>query len=85
MRTFDALAADEVGAWAGFWGSLLFLCAYSVTVLVYWILGHQSVAQGWLTVSPDRWHLVLPFVWIFSLSTICLLRVHGTHPAVFFR
>lgn len=63
-RTIDALAADASGIWAGFWWTLLFLLAYSVTVLVCWLLGHQPVAQGWLTIPRDRWYLVQTFTTI---------------------
>ncbi len=63
-RTADAIAADASGAWAALWWALVFLAAYSVTVLVYWLLGHQPLTQGWLTVPRDRWYLVQTFTTI---------------------
>ena len=163
-RAADEIACDPAGVWAGLWWTLGFLAAYSVTVLIYWLLGHQPVAEGWLTIPKDRWYLVqtfttipvglagfishagllfllcratggkgsfeatfasqvyclivpcvvfmlllellaapvaialgmetvpwpewvemlrvfvLPFAWIFALSTLALRRIHGTHP-----
>ncbi len=63
-RTVDAVAADPAGLWAGLWWTLIFLVAYSVTVLVFWLLGHEPVAQGWLTVPRSRWYLVQTFTTI---------------------
>jgi hypothetical protein len=63
-RAIDRLADDPLAMWVGFWWTLLFLFAYSVTVLVFWLLGHQPVSRGWLTIPPDRWYLVQTFTTI---------------------
>ena len=63
-RTICRLQDDPLAMWVGFWWALLFLLAYSVTVLVFWLLGHQPVSQGWLTIPPDRWYLVHTFTTI---------------------
>jgi hypothetical protein len=63
-RTLGRLADDPLAMWVGFWWALLFLLAYSVTVLVFWLLGHQPVSRGWLTIPPDRWYLVQTFTTI---------------------
>jgi hypothetical protein len=57
----DAPTADPSGAWAALGWTLLFLLAYAITVLVYWLLGHQPVAKGWLTIPRERWYLVQTF------------------------
>lgn len=63
-RTLGRLADDPSAIWVGFWWALLFLLAYSVTVLVFWLLGHQPVSRGWLPIPPERWYLVQTFTTI---------------------
>ncbi len=63
-RAVDEMAADPRAVWSALWWALFFLLAYSVTVLIYWLLGHQPVSRGWLTVSPQRWYLVQTFTTI---------------------
>jgi hypothetical protein len=63
-RTVTRISTDPAALWAGLWISLLFLGAYSLTVLIYWLLGHQPMNDGWLTVPPDRWYLVQTFTTI---------------------
>ena len=63
-RTSAELANDPAALWVGFWWSFLFLAAYSVTVLVFWLLGHRPVSKGWLPIPPDRWYLVQTFTTI---------------------
>ncbi len=63
-RTSRQLAGDPAAVWIGFWWALLFLGAYSVTVLVFWLLGHRPVSQGWLPIPADRWYLVQTFTTI---------------------
>lgn len=46
------------------WWTLLFLLAYSITVPVYWLLGHLPVAEGWLTIPAEPWYLVQTFTTI---------------------
>jgi hypothetical protein len=63
-RTSDELANDPAVLWVGFWWSFFFLAAYSVTVLVFWLLGHRPVSRGWLLIPPERWYLVQTFTTI---------------------
>jgi hypothetical protein len=63
-RTVGRISADSGGLWAGLWLSLFFLGAYSLTVLIYWLLGHQPMNEGWLTVPSHRWYLVQSFTTI---------------------
>jgi hypothetical protein len=60
----DRIAEDRAGVWAGLWLALLFLSAYSLTVLIYYLLGHQPQAAGFLAVSRERWYLVQTFTTI---------------------
>jgi len=63
-KTSDRLAQDPRAAWIGLWWALVFLGAYSLTVLIYYLLGHEPVARGFLTVSPAKWYLVQTFTTI---------------------
>ncbi len=63
-RTADRLAGDSRAAWIGLWWALVFLGAYSLTVLIFYLLGHQPMARGFLTVSPEKWYLVQTFTTI---------------------
>jgi hypothetical protein len=63
-RSVKAIAADPDARWLGLWLALIFLIAYSVTVFIFWLLGHQPVTQGWLPISPDKWYLVQTFTTI---------------------
>jgi hypothetical protein len=63
-RAADRIAEDPAGVWAGLWLSLLFLGAYSVAVLSYYLLGHPPQAAGFLAVSRERWYLVQTFTTI---------------------
>ena len=42
-QTSGELARDPRGVWAGFWWAIFFYLAYAVTVLIYYLLGHQPV------------------------------------------
>ena len=63
-RTSGELAKDAAALWVGFWWSFLFLAAYSVTVLLFWLLGHRPASRGWLPIPPERWYLVQTFTTI---------------------
>jgi hypothetical protein len=63
-RAAERIAADPAAAWAGLWLALLYLGAYSLTVLIYYLLGHQPQASGFLAVSRERWYLVQTFTTI---------------------
>jgi hypothetical protein len=57
-KAAEEVAADPHAAWVGLWLALAFLGTYSVTVLIYYLLGHVPVTQGFLTVPRERWYLV---------------------------
>jgi hypothetical protein len=63
-RAAQRIAADPAGLRTGLLLALLFLGAYSLTVLIYFLLGHLPVAQGWLTVPKEKWYLVQTFTTI---------------------
>jgi hypothetical protein len=60
-KASEKISADPVGVWAGFWWAVLFLGAYSLCVLIFYLLGHEPVTQGWLTVPMEKWYLVQTF------------------------
>ena len=45
-KTSDRLAQDPHAAWIGLWWALVFLGAYSLTVLIYYLPGHEPMARG---------------------------------------
>jgi hypothetical protein len=63
-KASDRLAEDPRAPWIGLGWALVFLGAYSLTVLIYYLLGHEPVARGFLTVSPAKWYLVQTFTTI---------------------
>jgi len=63
-KACDRLAVDPRAAWIGLGWALLFLGAYSLTVLIYYLLGHHPLTAGFLTISPDKWYLVQTFTTI---------------------
>ena len=64
LRVAERMAGDPDGVWAGFWCAFLFLLAYSLTVLIYYLLGHQPMAPGFLPISREKWYLVQTFTTI---------------------
>ena len=58
------IADDPAGLRSGLLLALLFLGAYSLTALIYYLLGHLPVARGWLTVPKEKWYLVQTFTTI---------------------
>jgi len=62
--TSDRLAEDPRAAWIGMGWALVYLAAYSLTVLIFYLLGHEPVARGFLTVTPAKWYLVQTFTTI---------------------
>jgi hypothetical protein len=63
-RASEEIADDPACPWVGLWWSLLFLGAYSVTALIYYLLHHQPTTTPLLTISLDRWYLVQTFTTI---------------------
>ncbi|MFN2167741.1 MAG: YIP1 family protein, partial [Anaerolineae bacterium] len=60
-RAVDAVVEDPQGPWSGLWLGILFLTAYALTVLIYYLLGHQPVAEPFLPIPLERWYLVQAF------------------------
>jgi hypothetical protein len=63
-RAAQEMTKDPACPWAGLWWALLFLGAYSVTALVYHLLGHQPTATPFMVVPLDYWYLVQAFTTI---------------------
>ena len=63
-RASEELASDDRGVWAGFWWAILFYLAYAVTVLIYYLLGHQPVSKPFLPIPLESWYLVQTFTTI---------------------
>jgi hypothetical protein len=63
-RASVEMAEDPRGVWAGFWWAMLFYLAYAVTVLIYFLLGHEPVSRPFLPIPLDRWYLVQTFTTI---------------------
>ncbi len=60
-RASEEIALDKSGLWAGFWWVIIFCLGYSVTVLIYYLLGHRPVTQPWLPIPLEKWYLVKTF------------------------
>ena len=63
-RASEEMARDGRGVWAGFWWAILFYLAYAVTVLIYYLLGHQPVSRPLLPIPLQYWYLVQTFTTI---------------------
>lgn len=63
-RAVDELATDPACPWVGLWWTLLFLGAYTITALVYFLLGHRPTTTPLLVIPLDRWYLVQTFTTI---------------------
>ncbi len=57
----EEIAIDRSGIWAGFWWVITFLFCYSVTVLIYYLLGHVPVSKPFLIIPLEKWYLVQTF------------------------
>ena len=63
-RAAARIAADPFGLRSGFFLALVFLGAYTVTALIYFLLGHAPVTAGWLIIPREKWYLVQAFTTI---------------------
>ena len=60
-RATEEIAQDKSGFWAGLWCVVIFYVCYSVTVLIFYLLGHTPVSRPFLTIPLERWYLVQTF------------------------
>ena len=60
----EDINGDPRGVWAGFWWAMLFYLAYAITVLIYYLLGHQPVSRPFLPIPLESWYLVQTFTTI---------------------
>lgn len=60
-RAADEIAQDRSGLWAGLCWVIVFCLCYSVTVLIFYLLGHTPVSQPFLTIPLEKWYLVQTF------------------------
>lgn len=58
------ITEDKTALWIGFWWVVIFNLLYSVTVLIFYLLGHTPVATPWLPIPPEKWYLVQTFTTI---------------------
>jgi hypothetical protein len=55
------IAEDKSALWAGLWWVVIFCLCYSLTVLIFYLLGHVPVSQPWLPIPLEKWYLVQTF------------------------
>jgi len=60
-RASEEIAEDKLGLWAGLWWVIIFCLCYSVTVLIFYLLGHLPVAKPFLTIPLEKWYLIQTF------------------------
>ncbi len=60
-RASEEIAEDESGLWAGLWWVIIFCICYSVTVLIFYLLGHAPVTTPFLPISLEKWYLIQTF------------------------
>jgi len=60
-RASEEIAEDESGLWAGLWWVILFCICYSVTVLIFYLLGHAPVTTPFLPIPLEKWYLIQTF------------------------
>jgi len=60
-RATEEISQDKSGLWIGLWWVIIFCLCYSVTVLIFYLLGHVPVSQPFLTIPLEKWYLVQTF------------------------
>jgi len=53
-RAAEEIAQDKSGLWAGLWWVIIFCVCYSVTVLIFYLLGHTPVSKPFLTIPLEK-------------------------------
>jgi hypothetical protein len=61
VRASEEIAEDKSAIWAGFWWVVIFCLCYSVTVLIFYLLGHIPVSKPFLTIPLEKWYLIQTF------------------------
>lgn len=57
-RAGEEIAGEGKALFLGFWIVFLFGFLYSITVLIYYLLGHGPVTQPFLPIPHEKWYLV---------------------------
>jgi hypothetical protein len=57
----EELSQDKSGLWVGLWWVIIFCLCYSVTALIFYLLGHAPVSTPFLTIPLEKWYLVQTF------------------------
>lgn len=60
-RASEEIAEDKSGLWAGLWWVIIFCLCYSVTVLIFYLLGHVPVSKPFLIIPLEKWYLIQTF------------------------
>jgi len=57
----EEIAKDKSGLWIGLWWVIIFCVCYSVTVLIFYFLGHVPMSTPLLPIPLEKWYLVQTF------------------------
>jgi Yip1 domain len=57
----EEISQDKSGLWVGLWWVIIFCVCYSVTVLIFYLLGHTPASKPFLTIPLEKWYLVQTF------------------------
>ena len=60
-RASEEIIEDKSGLWAGLWWVIIFCLCYSVTVLLFYLLGHVPVTKPFLPIPVEKWYLIQTF------------------------
>jgi hypothetical protein len=60
-RASEEIAKDKSGLWAGLWWVIIFCICYSITVCIFYILGHVPVSIPFLPIPLEKWYLIQTF------------------------
>ena len=61
QKATEEIAGDKSGLWAGLWWVIIFCLCYSVTVLIFYLLGHVPVSKPFLIIPLEKWYLIQTF------------------------
>ena len=60
-RASGEIAENKSCLWIGLWWVIIFCLCYSVTVLIFYFLGHTPVTTPLLPIPLEKWYLVQTF------------------------
>jgi hypothetical protein len=63
-KAAEEIAEDDLNLWTGFWWIILFYFGYSVTVFIFYMMGHTPVDVTFLSVPHKEWYLLQTFTTI---------------------